>query len=196
MKEIFFVRHGETVLPHRYVGKSDIDLSENGRKQVSLLVPFAHSCLFSHVYCSPLRRCVQSADLMGLTLKIDYDRRLCEIDFGLWEGRTFAEIEASFPKLVAKWCRNDPDFCFPEGEKMIDFYGRIESFAQTIQALDDDKILIIAHGGVIRHLLCKFLNLSFNNYLYFQIDCGKVSVLELYSEGGILTKLNGGMADV
>ncbi len=196
MKEIFFLRHGETVLPQRYVGKSDIDLSDTGRKQIALLLPFAHSHLFSHVYCSPLRRCVQSVELIGLAAKVTYDQRLCEIDFGLWERQTFAEIEANFPELVSKWCLNEPDFCFPQGEKMVDFYRRIESFAQKIQASDDGKILIIAHGGVIRHLLCTFLNLSFNNYLYFQIDCGKVSVLELYSEGGILTKLNGGMADV
>ncbi len=196
MKEIFFLRHGETVLPGRYVGKSDIDLSENGRKQISLLVPFAHSHLFSHVYCSPLRRCGQSVELMGLTLNVEYDRRLSEIDFGLWEGLTFAEIEATSPEMVSAWCRNEPDFCFPEGEKMVDFYRRIESFTKKIQALENGKILIVAHGGVIRHLLCTFLNLSFNHYLCFQIDCGKVSVLELYSEGGILTKLNGGIDDV
>ena len=196
MKEIFFLRHGETVLPHRYVGKSDIDLSEKGRKQISLLVPFAHSHLFSHVYCSPLRRCVQSAELIGFASNVEYDRHLCEIDFGLWEGQTFAEIEATSPEMVSMWCRNELDFCFPEGEKMVDFYRRIESFAKKIQTLDDGKILIIAHGGVIRHLICTFLNLSFNNYLCFQIDCGKVSVLKLYSEGGILTQLNGGIADV
>ncbi|MEE4243543.1 MAG: histidine phosphatase family protein [Desulfopila sp.] len=196
MKEIYFLRHGETVLPHRYVGKSDISLSENGKKQILTLLPFARSRVFSRIYSSPLQRCVQSAEILGMSSTAIFDHRLCEIDFGLWERRTFEEISTNFPDEVAKWSRNESDFCFPEGEKITDFHKRLEDFVQEIENIADGKLLLIAHGGVIRHLLCRFLNLSYANYLYFKIECGKISVLELYSEGGILTRLNGEMADV
>jgi broad specificity phosphatase PhoE len=196
MKEIFLLRHGATPLTDRYVGASDIELSDKGKKEISSQGASISRHTFSTIFCSPLKRCVQTGELLKLSQDIIYDARLREIDFGKWEGKTFAGIVRTSPDLVNAWCRGESSFGFPEGEKLADFHKRIGDFADTVQSLPSGKVLIITHGGVIRHLICRFLNLPYHNYLYFKVECGKLTMIEVHSEGGILSALNRGSRDV
>jgi alpha-ribazole phosphatase/probable phosphoglycerate mutase len=56
--------------------------------------------------------------------------------------------------------------------------------------MSEEKILIIAHGGIIRHLLCLLLGLDAEKYLLFEVKPGRVSSVQLYDEGGVLTGFN------
>ncbi len=196
MKKIFLLRHGSTTLIDRYVGVSDVELSENGREEILAQASYVAQHSFPIIFCSPLRRCRQTREALGLHRDVIYDERIAEINFGKWEGKTFSEIACSSPDLVEEWRCAGSSFCFPGGEKLADFYERINDFASSVHAAEAGKILIISHGGVIRHLICRFLNLSFDSYLYFKVECGKFTILDLHSDGGILTGLNNGVIRV
>lgn len=190
MNEIVFMRHGATGVTRRFLGSTDVDLCTTGKAQISQLSPAVRARDFDLVLSSPMKRCVQSCNALQLEHRVEYDRRLKEIDFGLWENEPFNEILAKESDLVNQWARGDVQFRFPQGEKIGDFHERIEKFAIFLNSMDGKKILLVSHGGVIRHLICRLLNLSLKNYLLFSIDHAKFSTLHLYSEGGVLISLN------
>jgi broad specificity phosphatase PhoE len=190
MNEIVFMRHGSTGVTQRFLGSSDVDLCETGKAQIAQLSASVRARDFDLVMSSPMKRCVQSCTALKLEEQVEYDQRLQEIDFGLWENEPFDEILAKESDLVKQWGRGDVQFRFPQGEKIGDFHERMEEVAASLNTLIDKKILLISHGGVIRHLICRLLNLSWQNYLLFAIDYAKFSTLQLYSEGGVLCSLN------
>jgi alpha-ribazole phosphatase len=192
VSRLFLLRHGRTDLTGRLAGSMDVDLNSVGIQQVQSLRPVLAREGFKKVFCSPMRRCRETARLLDLHTDIIHTEDIREIDFGLWEGKDFSEIEKNHPKKVRDWIEDPEGFCFPEGECRADFILRVERFKTMLQGLPDEKVLIISHGGVIRHLICSYLGLSFEKYLLFNIHEAQFSIVECFSEGGVLTGLNKG----
>ena len=191
MKKVVLLRHGDVAGFHNaYLGMTNAHLSAKGQEQAIQAANGILSQEFDALYCSPLTRCRETLGFLNRPEDVFFDKRIREINFGLWEGKTFAEINDQYPDRVKRWAECDIDFQFPGGEKLSDFHDRVSDFAQQMYDFDGKNILIISHGGVIRHLICKLLNISFDNYLYFKIDYCKFGLLDLYSEGGVLTGLN------
>ena len=187
---LFLLRHGKTDLSGRFAGSTNLSLNAAGIEQIGSLRSVLIKERFDRVFCSPMTRCRETARLLDLDAEVSYVDDLREIDFGLWEGKDFSEIEKTDPDRVREWIADPEGFCFPEGECRVDFILRLEQFKAMLQSLQSEKILVISHGGVIRHLICSFLGLSFENYLLFKINEGHFATLDCYSEGGILTGLN------
>ncbi len=191
MKKLVLLRHGDIAEFHnKYLGITNAHLSAKGKKQAVHSAAALATKKFDTIYCSPLERCQETLKILNRPEKVFFDERIKEIDFGLWEGKTFSEIDEQYPDIVSRWAECDPEFRFPEGEKIIDFRARVSGFSRQLYDLKSKTILIISHGGVIRHLICALLNISFENYLYFKIDYCRFALLNLYSEGGILIGLN------
>ena len=120
-KRIHLIRHGATETRHqgRYIGSTDVSLSPEGRQQAFELVCFVDRCSGHVLLSSPLQRCRESATLACAsqvdTLLIDHELR--EIDFGRWEGMTFAEIQSQFPQEVIAWTELRPEFTFPSSTR-------------------------------------------------------------------------------
>ena len=187
---LILLRHGRTGLSGHYVGSSDVPLSEEGRAQIQGLRPMLAAMRIDGLMASPMLRCTQTASLLGLGLPVQLDPDLREIDFGRWEGKTFGEIEAQDPELVQEWAQGNDNFCFPEGEATAGFTSRMESVKKRLLAAEARTMLVVAHGGVIRSLICGLLGLSPQDYLLFQVAKGHYSTMDLHSEGGVLTGLN------
>jgi alpha-ribazole phosphatase len=194
VSRLFLLRHGKTVLAGKFAGSTDVDLSSAGIEQVQSLRPVLARERFEKIFCSPMHRCRQTARLLDLDAEISYAEDLREIDFGLWEGKDFSEIEKNNPESVRHWIEDPEGFCFPEGECRSDFILRVERFKAMLQGSDNEKVLVITHGGVIRHLICSYLGLSFEKYLLFNIHEAEFSTLDCFAEGGVLTGLNKGGA--
>jgi alpha-ribazole phosphatase len=192
VSKLFLLRHGKTALAGKFAGSTDVDLSSVGIEQVQSLRPVLARERFEKIFCSPMYRCRQTARLLDLDVEISYAEDLREIDFGLWEGKDFSEIEKKNPEIVQHWIEDPEGFCFPEGECRADFILRVERFKAMLQGSDNEKVLLITHGGVIRHLICSYLGLSFEKYLLFNIHEAEFSTLECFAEGGVLTGLNKG----
>jgi broad specificity phosphatase PhoE len=137
-----------------------------------------------------MKRCRQTCEILFSDTRYEYDDNLREIDFGFWEGLTFAEIARRDPALVEKWAEWSLDFCFPEGESIGHFVDRVKKIGQYIGRLPDKKILLVCHGGVARALLCHYLGLDVEKYLLFQLEKGKYSSVDLYGDLGVLTGVN------
>jgi broad specificity phosphatase PhoE len=187
---LILLRHGRTGLSGRYIGATDVPLSEEGRQQILGLQPALSAMGIDTLMTSPLRRCTESLELLGLDLPVRHVADLREIDFGRWEGKTFAEIEALDPELVRSWAQGGDDFRFPEGEGIAEFTNRIKAVKNCLLAQDSRTVLLVTHGGVIRSLICELLGLSLDNYLLFQVAKGRYSTLDIHSGGGVLTGFN------
>jgi len=187
---LILLRHGRTGLSGRYVGATDVPLSDEGRNQILGLRSGFGAMGINTLLASPMLRCTQSADLLGLGLPVQLDPDLREIDFGRWEGKTFAEIEAQDPELVRVWARGADDFCFPGGEATAEFVRRVDVVKNRLLALEAETVLLVTHGGVIRSLICSLLGLSPDKYLLFQVAKGHYTTMELYDGGGVLTGFN------
>ena len=80
----------------------------------------------------------------------------------------------------------------PGGKSIGAFLARINEIRQMIADEPAEKLLVISHGGVIRQLICSFLGLGPDRHLAFEIQPGLCSVVDLHSQGGVLTGLNQG----
>jgi broad specificity phosphatase PhoE len=98
MCELWLVRHGETEwsLKRAHTGRTDIALTPKGEQQARALAPMLAGEQFSLVLTSPLRRARESAALAGMgAAQIEPD--LTEWDYGVYEGRTTAQIQSEQP---------------------------------------------------------------------------------------------------
>ena len=197
-KTIFLVRHGETDgnKDRRFIGSTDLPLNSEGREQVSSLKPLTSKLGFSRCICSPFLRCRETAGILLQDSSPNFysDERIKDADFGKWEGLTFTEISASYPEDVRRLMAFDDDFAFPQGETLHGFLARIRSFALDINDYRDDRILLVTHGGIIRFLLCHWLQLEPRHHVIFDVALAALTTVKLYSGKGILAALNERMA--
>ncbi len=193
VKRMILIRHGDLGegCRGRYIGRTDVPLSEDGERQAAALAGELSRMNGAHLLCSPLLRARQTAELaLGAVDACDIDPDLREIDFGSWEGRRFAEIAAADPDAVDRWAALDGDFSFPGGESLSDFGKRIGAVAGRIAADPAGTVVAFTHGGVIRYLICRFLGLEVRHYLLFDVRPGSLTEIGIEAGKGILTRLS------
>jgi len=103
---------------------------------------------------------------------------------------SFAEIAAANPAAVDRWAALDDDFTFPDGEGIRAFRERIGAAAERIAAEPAGTVVLFAHGGVIRFLICHFLGLPDRHHLLFDIRPASLSEIRIDGGKGVLTLLN------
>lgn len=184
------LRHGRTGYSGRYVGSLDVGLSSEGVEQIKVLRSFFAHKTPEVILCSSMRRCRETSEILFGQRSVVSDDDLREIDFGDWEGLSFPEIVSTYPQEVEQWAHWSLDFCFPGGERIGDFLERVQRAAHRIMSYPHGHLLVIAHGGVIRALLCHFLELKPSNYLLFQVKKARIAELEIFDKGAVLTGLN------
>jgi alpha-ribazole phosphatase len=175
--DIYLIRHGRTNcnLNNIYAGETDSSLSDEGIKQINLLKEKLKNENFDIVYVSPMKRTLETAKILGFKGVID--ERIREVNFGLFEGLTFKEIEKKYPKDCKKWEDNYIDFRFPEGEGLTDVYKRTSEFIDDIPQ-KYNKVLVITHGGIIKCALCNVFGRA--DYFYkFTSENGSCSIISI-----------------
>jgi len=150
---MYLARHGETAYnaEGRFQGQGAVPLNDNGRAQAAALAEEAVAYEFAVLWCSPLLRTRETADVVarriGLTPR--EDPRLMETDAGDWTDRSFAEIQAEAPAEFERFQTGDPSFAFPGGESFAQQGVRVAAAFHDIKR-GDAPALIVCHGGVIR----------------------------------------------
>ena len=173
---LYFARHGETVHNKNkcYYGSSDVDITEKGSLQAEKGAELLRSIDFNKVYVSEMKRTLQTANILLKDKQYDLiqDKRINEINFGVFEGKGYNELEELYPKEWKLWCSDWKSFTPPQGESYIEFYTRIKSFMDDILKLDEDNVLIVTHSGVIRSVYCYLLdgNLDFFGSLLLKME--------------------------
>ena len=127
MLEIFLFRHGEIITKNRYIGATDLELSERGIQKLQSQREVLAGHMFDNIFSSPLKRCMQTCSHLNLANEIVLDERIREINFGNWEGKNFKEISTNHSSDLAVWKNSPNTFIFPEGEAIQDFRNSVLS---------------------------------------------------------------------
>jgi probable phosphoglycerate mutase len=151
---IIAIRHGETAwnVDTRIQGHLDIPLNDTGRWQAGRAAQALADESIQAIYASDLARAHETAQSVAsaLSLPVQTDVGLRERSFGVFQGRTFAEIEIESPELAQRWRRRDPEFAPEGGESLLTFRQRIVATASRLAAAHmGQQIVLVAHGGVM-----------------------------------------------
>jgi len=191
--KVYLLRHGETLgnIEGRFSGVTDTPLSELGRDQSLRVKDKILGLDFDHVISSPLSRAIDTARLAGQP-PTAIEEGLREMDFGKFEGLTYQEIQDQYPQDFDQWTLEGRDFVFPEGESLPGFYRRIIGvYKDVLNRFKGERILVVAHSGVIRCILCHEISENEEHYWKYRVDNASVSVISYESDYVILDRLNG-----
>ncbi len=159
LRRLVLVRHGETDgnSSERLIGSGDVDLSAEGRAQMSAVARQLGGQVIDRVVASPKRRSWQSALIVsgGALLLLEHDFR--EIHFGRWEGLTAKEVEAADPVRHRDWRDGAESFEFPGGEPRAEFRARVKRGLERLLAGPARGALLVVHKGVIRVIVEELL---------------------------------------
>jgi alpha-ribazole phosphatase len=193
-QRIVLIRHGEpdASLCGRCYGRLDGDLSPVGKLRLAQTRRWLARAPLVAVYSSPARRATQSASIIaGDRLSISIHDDLREIDFGQFEGMTYAEISVRFPRLYAEWMTAPTTVAFPGGERFPDMASRVRRAITSIRALHTTgSIGIVSHGGVNRIALADALGLPLERM--FTIDQGYacMNVIDYFGDTPLARLIN------
>jgi len=151
---IIAVRHGETAwnVETRIQGQLDIELNDTGRWQAQQVARALADEALDAVYASDLARARNTAEAIAAPggLPVHTHVGLRERAFGLFEGQTYAAIEAQWPEDARRWRIRDPNFAPQGGETPLQVMERVR---QTVDALAarhlGQQLVLVSHGGVL-----------------------------------------------
>jgi alpha-ribazole phosphatase len=124
-------------------------------------------------------------------LRVTTCPELREVDFGRLEGLDFTEIQQQFPEIEKMWVTRNPALIYPDGESLTGFEERVSGFKTRLQNhRAEETILVVAHAGVVRTLICQLLELGMQNRWSLRVDLGSLSIVETYPEINVLCLLN------
>lgn len=162
--DILLLRHGATRLtPEKRfsgVGAGDPALSPTGRQQAARAAasPLLRRTTFAEVLSSPMTRCQETAKIIASKLGLDVhvDPELREMDFGLWEGMTLAEVRDRYPDDLREWQRS-PDAA-PTGsvETFTAVFDRMSFLARIFAArYAGTAVIAVTHVTPIKALIAQ-----------------------------------------
>lgn len=161
---LFFARHGESEANIQDVISNrgwQHPLTPNGRKQAANLAYKLKDAGLAGIFCSPIQRAVETAQIVGNLLKIPVARAdgLREFDCGVMEGRSDDEAWFEIGHAVRVWVDDSNlDYRIPEGESCREVRERFNILVdKLLQVGGDNSYLLVSHGGTLRLTLPELL---------------------------------------
>lgn len=157
---IYFYRNGLTPsdTQDKYIGHTDIELSEEGIKQIEEMVSLYTFPKVDAVFSSPLKRCTKTAELIFPENEIIEMHDLIEYNFGSFEGKTAADLQKN--EVFARWLAGERGVEPPFGESNESFIKRIctcfEKIVEGLMKTGTQRAAIVTHGGIIASLLTAY----------------------------------------
>ena len=195
MSRLILVRHGFTKSnsAERYWGQTDVELSADGLKQAERLRDRLATEKIDAIYSSNLKRAVVTAQTIASVHKLEVVvcPEIGEMNFGKLEGLTFVEISKLYSEVTRMWKERNPALKCPGGESAREFNLRVAQFDERLKKhTPEETILIVAHSGSLRALMCHFMKIGMERRWQFRLDFASITSLETFPEGAILTGLN------
>ncbi|SEI83902.1 alpha-ribazole phosphatase [Allopseudospirillum japonicum] len=165
------LRHGETTGGAGvYIGRTDWPLSTQGWQQMDAALQ-AHTAQYTQVITSPLQRCAAFANAYAKAnhLEIHTQADWQEYAFGLWEGRSGADLYAQYPQALSDFWQDPIRYPPPEAEHLPAFGTRIANALSRLIHQNLTHSLVVTHAGVIRVLLCWAQGQSLHHLLSFNV---------------------------
>jgi probable phosphoglycerate mutase len=189
MLTLVLTRHGLTDRsePEQHLGQRlDVSLNEAGRRQAKALGRRLAKVHFDRAIASPLFRAQETAELVTSSVHIETDPRLKEMDYGGWEGMTYAQIAERDGAYRREWELAPDRLACPGGEAGGDVAVRVRSFLDDLLAEHkawharasfratfeggptaqppERPILVVGHSSTNRILLCIALGTDIRDY--------------------------------
>lgn len=186
---IIAVRHGETAwnVDARIQGQMDIGLNDKGRQQAQRVGKALSGEAVTAIYSSDLGRAFETAQSIAEAagMQVVPQTGLRERGFGMFEGKTFDEIQETWPDHATHWRKRIPDWEPPEGgESLLQLRERVSRTAQALAARHTgEQIVLVAHGGVLDTLYRLATGQEVNSPRTWQLPNGAINRLLWTPEG-------------
>ena len=195
MSTLFMARHGETELRSsvRFWGQTDVKLSALGIKQAERLRDLLAADNIDIIYSSDLKRASTTAEIIASkhNIEVIICPEIREVCFGELEGLTFDEVKQRYPEVVKSWMEGDIGLKYPGGESLAEVSERASDFSSRLRTLPPEQtILIVAHSGFLRLLMCHLLGIGPQHWHQLHLDFASLSMVETHSQGAILKSFN------
>jgi len=188
--QLWLMRHGETEwsLSGAHTSRTDIPLTDHGRKRAEELRDYLKGTKFDVVFTSPMQRARETCKIAGLGDVAKVDDGLKEWDYGVYEGKTTAQIRAEVPGWSV-W-KNEI-----VGGETVDHVGERADgvIARALAAAPaGGKVALFAHAHILRILAARWIGLAANGGSLFALGTGSVSVLGWERETRVVEAWNRG----
>ena len=183
--EVVLVRHAETEwsLSGQHTGRTDVPLTDSGRRRASALGTELATRQFELVLTSPLARAAETCLLAGFGERAVVRDELMEWDYGVYEGRKTLEIREEVPGW-SLWRDG-----VPFGEAAEAVAARADRVLDEIRSVSGDS-LVFSHGHLLRVLGARWLGLEPQAGRHFGLDPGSLSILGYERETPVIRRWN------
>ncbi len=179
------VRHGETAwsLSGQHTGRTDIPLTDEGRRRAHALGARLSAWRFARVLSSPLARALDTCRLTGLGDAVETTDDLREWDYGEYEGRRTADIREERPGW-GLWIDG-----VPGGETVDDVGRRADRVIEAVREAGGD-VALFAHGHVLRVMGARWIGLPADHGRLLALSTASISVLAWERETAVIERWN------
>ena len=192
MTTVFLVRHADhDMVGQGLAGRLAVPLNAAGHGQAARLAGWFARQPVTAVWSSPLRRTLETAEPIarGLGLAVDTDDALLEVDFGAWEGKSFAELDEH--PAWRRWNGARARARAPGGETIAEVQARLCGFINDrCDEAPDGTLVLVSHGDPIRAALAYYLGVPIDLFLRIEVAPASVSVLAIDGWGPRVLCLN------
>ncbi len=194
MTLIYLIRHGQSIGNKlgRFLGQTDLDLSELGYEQAELTRQHFESIPIDAVYSSDLMRAYNTVAPIAKDkgLEVIADERLREIACGEWENQRFDDLKINFKDDYDVWLNNIGSARCTGGESVAELLYRIKTEIERIAAENVGKRIVIGtHATPIRCMLTYLSGLPMEamkdipwvsnaSYTVISYRCGRGKIIE------------------
>jgi alpha-ribazole phosphatase len=185
---IYLIRHGEVegAGPPRYNGHADVALSEHGISQYHELRQRLSGFNITACYSSDLSRCVTGARIICEQFGIEpvFKRELRELNIGIWEGMTWADIIEQYPEEWNGRLADIVNYRVPKGENLLDLAGRaLPAVREIVERHRGEEVLIVGHGGMNRTVLLDAIGAPLSSLFNIEQRYGCLNIIDYYEDG-------------
>lgn len=183
MGRIYLIRHGQTDsnAGKSFQGRIDNPLNAVGLDQAEQMAEYMSQLPIDAIYCSSLLRAKQTAEALSKRCNLPCKPMdlLQETSFGEWEGKSFDELWKKYPKEMGIFMTTPGDWTPPGGISFLESQERCKQALKLIleEQGHDKNIAIVAHGGIIRVMLCTLLQCPLNSLWKLSIHNVSVSTI-------------------
>jgi broad specificity phosphatase PhoE len=195
MTTFLFIRHALCdPVGHAIAGRAPgVHLNQAGRAQARALAKRLAYIPLTAVYSSPLERALETAESIALPhgLAVRTALGLNEIDFGVWTGRTLAELQG-----IPEWRQfnaSRSNTRIPGGETMAEVLGRGLFELERVWSMHPDNrevVALVSHGDVLRAVLTRVMGSRIDLLDRVEVSPASVSVVTYGDLGQQVLLLN------
>ena len=194
MAKLILARHGETVwnVEKIYRGRTDVNLDEVGIKQAELLGKNLGSWKLEAIYSSPLKRALDTANIVARYQKIGVHvaKGLIDFDYGEWQSLPEQEARRLYPTLHSEWHNNPHKVKMPGGESLEDVRSRVIEVVDDVLSKYQGSIVLVSHRVVNKVLICFLLGLDNSHFWNIKQDVGGITIFDYVDGRFVLTRHN------